>query len=415
MAVKKAKKVKISVGDVNLQKRRGHNPDPKWTDWETMTGAEYHKHRRLATSYYYQEYKTADLLPDLYGWMKENKYNDDDIKHVKILNGFNLTQAAIVARLLRTGMPDLNPKEVEYWVSLPGTSDYMDPASKYLTDRIGEAIERGKTFKEPEAEDSEAKAATVQPSIQERLRDSALGMTDDIEEAHESFLTNPESFDNKQYKFFNILKGRGAKAAHARIIKEFYVRQAEEIKEALTGKCEQLKEGYSWLSKAQLKKLDAFYQDILSACDMLAQEAKINKKPRAKKPVAKEKLIAKFKYMKSNEPLKVVSINPVDIIGSNELWVYNTKTRKLGKYVAANIDPKGMARGDTGLQIKGTTIVGFDENLSIQKTLRKPDEQLKEFKAAGKVALRKFLDDIKAVDIKLNGRVNEDTLLLKIS
>jgi hypothetical protein len=49
----------------------------------------------------------------------------------------------------------------------------------------------------------------------------------------------------------------------------------------------------------------------------------------------------------------------------------------------------------------------------VQKTLRKPEEQLKEFKAAGKVQLRKFLDDIRAVDIKLNGRINEDIILLR--
>ena len=77
----------------------------------------------------------------------------------------------------------------------------------------------------------------------------------------------------------------------------------------------------------------------------------------------------------------------------------------MGKYVAAEFQELG---------IKGTSVTGFSENLSVQKTLRKPEEQLKEFKAAGKVALRKFLDDIKAVDIKLNGRINEDTILLKV-
>jgi hypothetical protein len=66
------------------------------------------------------------------------------------------------------------------------------------------------------------------------------------------------------------------------------------------------------------------------------------------------------------------------------------------------------------LGVKGTSITGFNSNLSVQKTLRKPEEQLKEFKAAGKVQLRKFLDDIKAVDIKLNGRINEDIILLRI-
>jgi hypothetical protein len=116
--------------------------------------------------------------------------------------------------------------------------------------------------------------------------------------------------------------------------------------------------------------------------------------------------VAKLKYLKAHEPLKLVSINPVDIIGAKELWVYNTKTRKMGRYVTSEFNELG---------IKGTSITGFDEAKSIQKTLRKPEEKLKEFKAAGKVALRKFLDDINAVDLRLNGRISEDIVLLKVA
>ena len=137
----------------------------------------------------------------------------------------------------------------------------------------------------------------------------------------------------------------------------------------------------------------------------ILQEAKINRKPRAKKSVPAEKLVAKMKYLKQDDKLRLVSINPVDIIGAKELWVFNCKTRKLGKYVADDFSDLG---------VKGTSVTGFDELKSVAKTLRKPEEQLKEFKAAGKVALRKFLEDIKAVDIKLNGRINEDTILLKV-
>ena len=119
--------------------------------------------------------------------------------------------------------------------------------------------------------------------------------------------------------------------------------------------------------------------------------------------------------MKLDDKYKLASVNPVDVVGANELWTFNVKTRKLGKYVATNIDPTGMGRGTSGLQVKGTTITGFNEELSIQKTLRKPDEQLKAFKAAGKVALRTFLDNISAVDTRMNGRINADTVLLKVS
>jgi hypothetical protein len=153
----------------------------------------------------------------------------------------------------------------------------------------------------------------------------------------------------------------------------------------------------------------------MAALDFIIDSAKANRKPRKAKPKSATKLVEKLKFSKTDERYKLASIDPTLIVGANELWVFNVKTRKLGKYVAANIDPKGMGRDGTGLSVKGTTIIGFDENLSIQKTVRKPDDVLKEFKAAGKVKLRKFLDEINSVDTKLNGRCNPDTVLLKVS
>ena len=125
-------------------------------------------------------------------------------------------------------------------------------------------------------------------------------------------------------------------------------------------------------------------------------------------------MVEKLKYCKADEKFKVASIPPEDIIKTNELWVFNRKTRKIGKYVAKNIDPLGQQREGTGLSVKGTSIIGFDEQQSIQKTLRKPEEQLRLFKEAGKVKLRKYLEDIKTTDTKLNGRCNPDTVLLKV-
>jgi len=204
-----------------------------------------------------------------------------------------------------------------------------------------------------------------------------------------------------------LLKGKGSKAAHARIIRDFYARDLAELEELAGGKGDdQLKEGYSHRTKKQIKAFIAFLKEIESACTMLMEEAKINRAPRKAKVVSKDKLVAKLKFLKSNEPLKLVSINPADIIGAKELWTYNTKNRKLGKYVASDFHDLG---------VKGTSITGFDEVKSVQKTLRKPLDQLKEFKAAGKVQLRKFLEDINAVDTKMNGRINAEIMLLKVA
>jgi len=51
--------------------------------------------------------------------------------------------------------------------------------------------------------------------------------------------------------------------------------------------------------------------------------------------------------------------------------------------------------------------------VSVQKTLRKPAEQLKALLAAGKPASKKFFKDIKSTDVKLNGRLGEDWIILK--
>jgi hypothetical protein len=308
-------------------------------------------------------------------------------------NRCGTTMGAIAACLIK-GMPAVR-------------EDFNDgkDSSAWLRAEINRVISEGKDDKDDSDVIVEAKKDVYTPSIQERVRDASMLMTEEIETAIEAFQTDPEAFDPKAFKVLNVLKAKQAKAAHTRIIKSFYEGNLKELIEVANTKDEQLKEGYSHLTKAHLKKITAFYQEVVSACDMLGQEAKVNRKPRAKKPTDKSKIVGKLKYMKTNEPLKLVSVNPEDIIGAQELWIYNSKTRKLGRYVAEEFKELG---------VKGTTITGFSESKSIQKTIRKPEEKLKEFKAAGKVALRKFLDDINATDARMNGRLNEETVLLKV-
>jgi len=369
---------------------------PVWENVEQMDAEQFQRHWHNAMSYYRLEFSGKDLKPAVVKWMTSVGCTKEDIAAFKKTkdNRCNTTMGAIASCLLR-GMPAVRAD----------FNQGRDTAA-WLREQIVEVIEAGKNDKD-EDEVVETKPLVVQPSIQDRVKEAAYRMTEELEDAIEGFQNDPENFDPKAFKVLNLLKGKQVKAAHARLIKTLYSRDLAELEELASGQAdEQLKEGYSHRTKKQIRNLIAFYQEIMSACDMLAQEAKVNRKPRKTKVVPKDKLVAKLKYMKSNEPLKLVSINPADIIGSKELWVFNTKTRKLGKYVAAEFNDLG---------VKGTTITGFNEHQSICKTLRKPEEKLKEFKAAGKVQLRKFLEDINATDTKMNGRINEETILLKVA
>ena len=368
---------------------------PVWDGHETWTEAEFLKRFHVATEYYRLEFSGKDLKPAVLKWMAEIGCTKADIAAFKKTKDgrCNVTMGTIASCLLR-GMP-----------SIRADFNKGRDTSAWLRNEIAQVIEAGKNDIE-EVEAKEAKPVVNQPSIQDRLRETAFKMTEEIEDAIEGFQTDPENFDPKAFKMLNLLKGKEVKAAHARVIKTLYSKDLAELLELASGNAdEQLREGYSHRTKKQIKNLIAFYQEIMSACEMLAQEAKVNRKPRKTKAVPKDKIVSKLKYMKSNEPLKLVSINPTDIIGAKELWIYNTKSRKLGRYIADEYKDLG---------VKGTTITGFNEAQSICKTLRKPEDKLKEFKAAGKVQLRKFLDTINATDTRMNGRINEEIVLLKV-
>jgi len=394
---KVATKTRVTKKQVIAHRTRAvKDHSPVWDSCETMTADQFLRHWHDAMNYYRLEFSGKDLKPAVIKWMTSIECAEEDIVAFKKTkdNRVNITMGAIASCLLR-GMPAVR-------------ADFnkgRDTAA-WLRGVIVETIENGKNDKD-DNEVVEVKSVGVQPSIQDRVRETAYKMTEEIEDAIDGFQKDPEAFDPKAFKMLNLLKGKEVKAAHARIIKTFYSRDLAELEELASGKAdEQLREGYSHRSKKQIKNLIAFYQEIMMACDMLAQEAKVNRAPRKAKAVPKEKLIAKLKFKKTDEPLKLVSINPIDIIGAGELWIFNIKTRKLGRYVATEFNT---------LNVKGTTIINFDEFKSIQKTIRKPEEKLKEFKLANKVALRKFLDEINATDTKMNGRINEETILLKVA
>lgn len=391
MARAKTKKVVVKSATSKVKR----DTSPNWEGSADWSIDKFYSHFHNSSLYYRSEYGGKELKPQVIKWLTQKGVDKSIITSFKRTKDWrsHLTMGTIASCLLK-GMPEQR-------------ADFNNGknTAEWLLKEVNKVIHEGREDVE-EATDDVTKTVTFQPSIQDRLREVAMSMTEDIETAIENWQADPESFEPKAFKVLNLLKGKDAKAAHARIIRDFYAKNLSELEELASGQAdEQLREAYSHRSKKNVRKLIDFYTEVNSACTMLMQESKVNRKPRAKKVVPADKIVSKLKYKKSDEPLKLVSINPADIIGAKELWVYNTKTRKLGKYVAADFSELG---------VKGASITGFSEMLSVQKTLRKPLDQLKDFKSAGKVALRKFLEEIKATDTKMNGRINEETILLKV-
>ena len=298
-------------------------------------------------------------------------------------------------------------------------SVYKEGIHKWILD----LAEEGAALVKEEKAEEKAKPKNVHvPTIQERITEQAQDACEAIEEWLDGFITDKKNFDPKGFDFVSHFANKKVSQAHARKIKSYYAGELEEAlliqklptpgeinrekDEHKADMLQQLREGYSHLTKKDAATYLAALETLDGACNMVIDASKATRKPRVKKPVAKEKLIAKVQYKERDDKLQIVSVNPLDLIESTEVWVYNVKTRKLGKY---------MAEEGQHMQVKGTSLQFFDESKSVQKTLRKPDETLKEFKKAGKVKLRTFMEEIKTTDIKLNGRLNSDTIILKCS
>jgi hypothetical protein len=205
---------------------------------------------------------------------------------------------------------------------------------------------------------------------------------------------------------YSVLTAEETKCPHTKFIIEHFKLRRAEYDEVLHTSDAELKEAYSNFSKTDLKKLVAYCDSVIVDATKIAGESLQTRKPRKRKAKTAEQLIGKLVYCKEFADLKLQSIEPKLIIGATQLWVYNTKTRKLGCYIADDA---------SGFTVKGTSIQGFSESKSVQKKLRKPEVTIPEILKGGKVYLRNALAEIKAAESPLTGRLNSDTILVKVT
>jgi len=390
--------------------------EPVWTGWETWPLDKFFSEVNRAFYYYNYFNSGKDLKPKVLAWMKTEGYSRDDIAAVRKSRDIDcgITLGTIAVSLSR-GMPSYHPRTEEWLATKPARTGVKDH-KEWLKGRVAQLIVLGNSATpDPTEEDEAAPKAVVKAppmTIQERIRASANEAAEEIDEWLDGFITDPKNFDPAGLDFAGLFARRKITQAHARVLRAMYAGQFAQAEELVGPKLknndmyDQLVEGYARYTKAEQKKMHEALRNLIGACDMLIGAAKANRVVRAKKAPSKEKLIAKLKYAATDARYKLASVNPLDVIGATELWVFNTKTRKLGRYVADT---------HTTFSFKGSRLTGYDEASSVQRTVRKPEEKLPEFKAAGKVALRTFLNGINATETKLTGLINPDTVLLKVS
>ena len=250
----------------------------------------------------------------------------------------------------------------------------------------------------------EAETAVAKLTIQDHLREKVSECAGELEGMFDDFIAAGAKM-TADWKPIAQIRGMNISPNMVGTIADIWKIRLAEFEEVLAGTDADLAEGYAHLSKNQIKQCIKFIEQVIADCGNYVQIKKVERKPRAKKAVSPERLSAKFKYLKDFAELKLTSIAPAQLVGASEAWLYDTKKRKLIHV---------MADSHLGsFSVKGSAIVGFDVTQTVQKTLRKPAEQLKELLSGGKPAARKVFKDIKSTETKFNGRGNDNLIILR--
>ncbi len=268
--------------------------------------------------------------------------------------------------------------------------------------RLRETLDKAGTFFEESSEDKKT-IEKPKSNIQDRIADKA---SDTIGELDELIDKNGWAID-----IYDWLTKKQVTPVTARKIRDFFKPIADEAMELNHARVistknidKQLIEGYSHLTRTQVRDRAAFYMKLIADCDRFADVAKKQKAPRRKKAIPVEKKLKNLKFQQESKEYKLVSIKPEKIIGASELWTFNTKYRTLSVFYAVHMD---------GLEVKGTTIENYDVNKSKTYRIgRKTEQHIATALKGAKRIVSKMLEELKTVG--LQHRINENTILLRI-
>ena len=301
-------------------------------------------------------------------YVKKN-YTKGEVAALRKLPKWKISKTlGSVARILTNGnvLPDRN-------------MEYFDRSVKDLVKMAASVVEKVETEETPKT--------TV--TIQDRVQAKIYNLITDCEEAVDTI---------QDFNVYNWLQAKEATPQAANALREYYSKFAADHEP------DEFDTPAMKKHRAQLKK---YWEEFVLLIDRYINNKKAVKvrKPREKKVKSAVELVKNLKFRKEDPSLKIVSVHPAEIIGCQQLWVYNTKYRKLTQY---------LALGPAGIQVKGTTVTGWDIESSTSKTLRKPEESLTALLSAGKVMLRSFMSNIKTAESKPNGRINNECILVRV-
>lgn len=345
-----------------------------------------------AFNWYNAQFDRKQAKQWILDYIKSKNYSKSEISAIETSDNF-FNSAGWASRLLNRNIERL-PKRL---------TDYLEETILKMKDDGQSIISKQK--------EKIQKLQEGRKKIQENLANKAKENVDtciyELEIEIDTFLET-KKFKN-DISAIKIIENRSLTKDQLKEVENYFEKSHVELKCAYDKTDEDFVEAYDNFTRQQLKKLIFFIEEIKSSCISLEQKAPekpvIKRKQRQKKQKSPSLQVKKLQYLDKFNELQLTSISPEKIVGAEQLWVYNTKTRYLGLY---------MSNDSFGFTVKGSTIKNYNQTLSIEKKLRKPAETLKNILSGGKIILKKTLPELKTKQKSLTGRINKHTILLRV-
>ena len=239
-----------------------------------------------------------------------------------------------------------------------------------------------------------------------RVTKQAEEVAEHVETWIDGYIENLKNNDyNRKKRLINLLTTYKIKKSESKYLAQWFANLKDELGEAIDHKDPDLVEGYDFLTRPQLKKYRDMIQEIVDICNQHSKLSKAVRKPRRKKSQTPGKIIKKLQYCEKSDDYGISSIDPRKIVGANKVIVFNTKYNKLAIFEASPLVD--------GLSVKGTTIVGFDDKKSKERTVRKPQEIIKDCANSGIRVINNRYNSLTTKEKVPTGRINKHCVILQ--
>lgn len=376
--------------------------EPTWDNCESWPIEKFMKERSRMLGFYNYYCTAKDLFPDLLKWMANQSYTKEQIKSVKSAGERCVNFTALkLARAMNLGMVHTREDAPEYAKDRPGISlTEAHDDIKYVKSFINKAIDLKVVEKkiEEQAETPETKNISPLERLSNKVNTTVIA---ELEAMIDDGGFAEKTTKVKGVNLLSLLKANDIPVKGTKEIYDWLEKYRVSLQNCLDKDNEFDVEGWAFTSRVGVKNRLKVITEMIDQLDKYAAANKTVRKPRVKKVKAAALQVKNLKYKESDTDFGIQSVSPLSVPGSHKVIVFNTKYRKLSVYYA-----------DSPIEVKGTSLKNFNEH-SFTTTLRKPDEILPIMVNKSEKQIAKAIDALTTKKAPANGRINQETVILR--